>query len=199
MPPAPTPPAPTPNAFGSYGVWNNAIEAAFPGLADCTAQCADLIPAAPSTFVSPFGADAAFDPTMDQWAATWTGPMEGYFHIDPDNDGPIDNRWTGTAKLQIEARAPSTVRLWGENMRYDLEEGGSSGVGVSGVPDSRSGAWSATLSTEAGEKGYFSFSDDQGREIHGQFEAAAPGTTPSRVVGHFQRAGHRATFEASRP
>ena len=125
--------------------------------------------------------------------------MEGYRHTDPDREGLVSRHWAGTAKLRIEAAAPSTVWLWGEDLEHDPEAGEDFGLRVTGVPDRRSNAWSATLSTEAGEKGYFSFDDDQGRQIRGQFEAADQGTTPTRVIGHFRRDGHSAVFDATRP
>lgn len=162
-----------------------------------------MIPEGPTEIRSPFGETAAFDPAADQWTATWTGQIEGYRHTDPDGVGVgLDRRWTGTAKLRIEAAQASEVRFWGENMRYDLEAGGRSGTSPDlsqEPPDGPDGpvspdtAWVATLSTAIGEKGYFS-----GTGIHGQFAVAPAGVTPTRAIGHLQRRGHTAVFEVDR-
>ena len=203
VPPIPPSPPPSYASYATYGEWNRGIRNAFPALARCTAGCAFVIPEGPTEIRSPFGETAAFDPAVDQWTATWTGQIEGYRHTDPDDVGVgLDRRWTGTAKLRIEAAQASEVRFWGENMRYDLEAGGRSGTGPDlgqGPPDgpvspvSPDTAWVATLSTAIGEKGYFS-----GNGVHGQFEAAEAGTTPSRAIGHIQKAGHTGVFEVSR-
>ena len=184
-------------------MWNRGIRNAFPALARCTAGCAFVIPEGPTEIRSPFGETAAFDPAADQWTATWTGQIEGYRHTDPDEVGAgLDRRWTGTAKLRIEAAQASEVRFWGENMRYDLEAGGISKIGPDlsrETPDGPDGpvspdtAWVATLSTAIGEKGYFS-----GTGIHGQFAVAPAGVTPTRAIGHLHRRGHTAVFEVDR-
>ena len=187
----------------SYGAWNQEIRDAFPAIASCTSGCSALFPAAPARIRSPFGETAAFDPSQDQWAATWTGQIEGYRNSDPDLVGSGAGRhWTGTAKLEIQSTDLSRVRFWGEDLLYDLEAGGRSGVSPDlnlDPPDGPDGpyspdtAWVATLSTAIGEKGYFS-----GNGVHGQFDAAPAGVTPTRAIGHFQRRGHTGVFEVSR-
>ena len=153
-----------------------------------------MIPEAPTEIRSPFGETAAFDPAADQWTATWTGEIEGYRHPDPDGAGVrLSRRWTGTAKLRIEAAQLSQVRFWSENLLYDLEAGGPAVIGPDHIPDTSGNAWVATLSTASGEKGYFS-----GDEIHGQFGAAPAGTIPSSAIGHIQDAGYTGVFKVSR-
>ena len=201
--PGTVPPSSSDPSHMSYGAWNQQIRDIFPTIAACLAGCGELVPAAPANIVSPFGATAAFDPAQDQWAATWTGGIEGYRFSDPDAVGTgLDRRWTGEAKLKIESMEPSHVRFWVEEARYDLEAGGRSGVSpdlrldTPGSPDgpySPDTAWVATLSTAIGEKGYFS-----GNGVHGQFDAAPAGVTPTRAIGHFQRRGHTGVFEVSR-
>ena len=182
----------------SYGAWNQEIRDAFPAIASCTSGCSALFPAAPARIRSPFGETAAFDPSQDQWAATWTGQIEGYRNSDPDLVGSGAGRhWTGTAKLEIQSTDLSRVRFWGEDLLYDLESGGRSGLAPDKIPDSRASPWFATLSTAAGQKGYFVGSGDHAG-LHGQFDAAAAGVTPSRAIGHISSGGQTGVFKVER-
>lgn len=105
------PPSMSSSPYGTYGNWNRAIENAFAGAdyTTCTERCDTYFPARPAPIRSPFGDTAAFDPATDQWAAEWTGTVEGYTNHDPDSAGPMVNRWDGTAHLQIRAEQPSQV------------------------------------------------------------------------------------------
>lgn len=197
---------PTPSmlvaTYGGYGAWNVAIQAAIPALSDCASNksCNDPFPAAPGPIVSPFGATAAFNPATDHWEAIWTGDIAGYRHDDPDTDGPLTRHWTGTAFLEIKASDRSTVQFWTDRTAFLLEDGSRSLFGPSGIPDTLTPVddrWTATLSTEAGRKGYFSGSGS-GTGLWGQFSAAASGTTPSTAIGHIDRNALKATFTVSK-
>ena len=196
--PGTMPPSSTDPLRMSYGAWNQEIRDAFPAIASCTSGCSALFPAAPARIRSPFGETAAFDPSQDQWAATWTGQIEGYRNSDPDLVGSGAGRhWTGTAKLEIQSTDLSRVRFWGEDLLYDLESGGRSGLAPDKIPDSRASPWFATLSTAAGQKGYFVGSGDHAG-LHGQFDAAAAGVTPSRAIGHISSGGQTGVFKVER-
>ena len=117
----------------------------------------------------------------------------GIRRLDPDEDGPSTPYWTGTAVLKIESETPASVLFWTEETAFRLDDGRRRGQGPGDVPDKQAAAWTAVVSTTAGQKGYFS-----GSQIHGQFNASSAGTTPSGAIGHFQSGGQTGTFEVSK-
>ena len=184
------PPPGSATSYMTYAEWNQQVRDAFPALASCTEACDTLVPMDTATIRSPFGETAAFDPAVDDWSGTWGGSISGYRHVDPDGDGTgVRRDWTGDAKLAIESTDLSRVRFWGENLRYRLSDHTTSTVSPDRIPQTRADAWVATLSTAAGQKGYFS-----GSGVYGQFTATRPGRDPDLATGHIHRDGHTGAF-----
>ena len=206
----PTMPPRTPGTV-LYGNWNllieRALDADYPG---CVEGCGRWFPPRPQVdddpdddvpprdipFRSPFGQMATFDPATDRWEATWSGEARGSRHVDPDEVGSgAGKAWAGTFNLLIESGELSTVKMWAENLRYRLEDdSGFSNTFVDGIPQDSTEPdtwWTATLSTEPDEKGYFS-----GDRLHGQFFPPSSGDTlPPSAIGHIFGAGHTGVFE----
>ena len=201
--PGPEPDASQPPTFSyaTYGAWNQAIrDRTFAHFANCGDRCdRPRVPAAPATIESPFGAMKTFDPMVDQWAATWSGPIEGYRQTDLDGSDIVTRRWTGDAVLEIKSTARGEVRFWTENTRYHKTDGTLWGFGplATEIPANSHDAWLARLSTMEGQKGYFS-SSTSGREFYGQFAAAPDGTVPQGAIGHIYGRGHIAAFKVSK-
>ena len=199
MQPMPQDPASGAVSYGSYGAWNRSIRDTFPRMATCATAyiCDGLLPALTGTIESPFGSTAAYDPVTDDWAATWSGEIEGYRHSDHDGDGPDGRHFMGTAKLKIVGTQTTHVRFWTERVYYQLADGSGRGTGSPGLnamPDREGEALRIPLSTAAGEKGYFS-----GEGVHGQFAVPETGATvPPGAAGHLKRSGHTAVFEVRR-
>ncbi len=148
----------------SYGAWNQEIRDAFPAIASCTSGCSALFPAAPARIRSPFGETAAFDPSQDQWAATWTGGIEGYRNSAiPTRSG---RGWTVAGPARPSWRSNRRIcRACGSGARTCSTIWRPAGAPASAptlistlptVP-SRASPWFATLSTAAGHwrKGLF--------------------------------------------
>ena len=112
----------------------------------------------PFKIVSPYGSSVAFDPMVDHWQGEWRGPIEGFRKLDPDGEGILDHRWTGTAILRIDSTDWSEVKFLLTGANYMTVEGSKSGVGVDNIPQVEMSApvpWTSKLSEVQGQKGYF--------------------------------------------
>ena len=202
--------------FPNYGRWNAAISTWLWSFGRCNDRCGVWFPREPESVASPFpdenGEPATFDPSTDVWAATWSGDAEGYRYLDPDGTGPAGKYWTGTFNLRIDAANPSRVLVWGEDLFYrraaDRDMATTVAVDDDEIPDSRSDAWHATLSTNPGEKGYFKGDvppadpndppeNFAGLGIRGQFLPPGVGTTPLSAIGHVRTENHTGVFEVT--
>ena len=180
--------------INSYGDWNRKVRNQISNLGHCDGYCPISVSNKPFEIVSPYGSSVAFDPMVDNWQGEWRGPIEGFRRLDPDGEGILDHRWTGTAILRIDSSDWSEVKFLLTGANYLTVEGSRSGVGVDNIPQVEMSApqpWTSRLSEVQGQKGYF-----EGNGLWGQFGRS--NGTPSSVTGHLDRAGHVATFTAQK-